>query len=274
MALVVFIIMTFSVLSVQMFAGAAEVIDDEITCPGNYSVWSSPEKSFKTYDDNGTVLGYTYYKVYMFRNRNYKIKGKSTKVWNDTIVVRATTEPRKSGKIIYGVSEYLKVCIVLPTTEVNAWSPSNGPHEENWTIGFNAGADSSKNISVGLSASTTVAIKNLSFTDDVRKSEKRAYFMYDYKPFRTLAAKHNKNKYVANAKNQYCMVNITTNGTYAYRSLTVALRSHYARVNAGPSMYFGAIQKGSFSSGNKKYTWKIFDSKGNRTSDTTYQRVY
>ena len=162
----------------------------------------------KTYDSNNAVIGKMYYTIAKMRAKTKNDDG----TYENIVVVRMQMDPQKAVKTgtqtRYGVSEYLKVTANLPTCVINDWSPKNAPEDETWNIGIE-GSASKDGPSVGVSASTDVVIKQLDFEADVQISNKRATFIFDYKPSKGYYWSSSKNKYVRNSSMQYAMVSYT-----------------------------------------------------------------
>ena len=213
-----------------------------------YKAKFSNARDIVTKDNNGTVIGIMSYKIGRLRNK----KKVSSSKYEDIIMVKMLMEPQKNAaKKRYGVSEYLKCAISLPSNDVNSWAPVNQAPTDNWTIGLSAGADS-KGMSFGVSASTSICNKRLDFESDVRPSKKKANFIYDYQPYKSLSWNKNKNKYFRNSSTQYCMISVNTKN---YSKLRFDFNSNFTYSHepyAQPIHVTFGSSKGAGS-----YTWKL-----------------
>lgn len=194
------------------------------------------------------VIGVLSCKIGRLRNKE-KV---TSKTYEDVIALKMIMEPKKNpSKKVYGVSEYLKCGISLPSDDVNLWAPKNVAPKDNWTFGINFGKDS-EGYSTSVSASTTVVSKRLDFEADVRPSKKKAFFTYDYKPYKNLSWSKTKNKYFRNTSDQYCMISVNTK---AYSSIKFDFNSNFTYAddsNARPlNVHFGSIKNSS------SFTWKL-----------------
>lgn len=198
---------------------------------------------------DGIVLGIMTYQIGQLKSKT-KVSGNTNE---QVIVVKMIMEPQKNySKSVFGVSEYLRCSMSLPSTSVNTWQPTNDAPTDNWTFGIGAEFGKGSGVTGNVSVSTTVEKERLDVEADVRPSSQRAIFNYDYKPYKTLNYSKTKNKYFRNSSIQYCVISVNAN---SYNSMYFDFGANftYSREQyAKPShVIFGSHQ------GTTTYEWTL-----------------
>lgn len=202
-------------------------------------------RTISTFDSDNNCIGKMHYKLGRLRNK----KKNKNKTYQDTIVIRMVMDPQRNpDKKRFGCSEYLEVTALLPTSQINDWSPQNQPNSSTWNIGFSATSDKIASIS----ASTNVTKKQLDFESDVQINKKKMRMVYDYKPDKSYIWSSTRNKYVRNSSVQYAMVTFDAN---KYSSIQFNFKANftYSMEKKCQPIY---IEFGS-NKGKGKYKWEL-----------------
>ncbi len=247
--------------SVTCYAGDYGIKFSEKSYDAKYHTSASEKvKYINTYGPCGILIGKTQYTLARLRRKHTsgKNKGKiyktKNKEYEDVIVVKMDAYPQQNKKYeCYGVTEYIKCKVTLPKeiTTINDYSPQNNPQQSDWNIGVNGeiGSDGGK---LGVNASTTVKVKDLDVETNVNLPDRKAEFIFDYKPHKSLSWSSKANKYVRNSSTQYMMIAMNTKD---YKEIKFDFNCNYTTAmskKAEPCLTDWGSNKQKAS-----YTWKL-----------------